>query len=90
MAELRRDMARLKLVREQIAAIEKERLARLRRALADVPEGQRPGHVVYGTNRTCTAGGPQDDDCRPGTQAADRAVARPTARSSRSDRESTS
>jgi transposase len=32
LAELRRDMARLKLVREQIAAIEKERLARLRRA----------------------------------------------------------
>jgi transposase len=32
LAELRRDMARLKLVHEQIAAIEKERLARLRRA----------------------------------------------------------
>ena len=31
LAELQRDMARLKLVREQIAAIEKERLARLRR-----------------------------------------------------------
>jgi transposase len=32
LAELRRDMARLKLVREQIAALEKQRLARLRGA----------------------------------------------------------
>src|ERR687884_269986 len=88
LAELRRAMARLRFVSDQIAGIEaaRERAREVRQrprtardgpaglALPRLPEGERPGAPVPAEDRE-HQGRPQDDGRRAGAQAPDRAPA---------------